>query len=78
MSRRWWLPDRSLIRLRQCHAKPPVLIICQPSLSSAFSELDDPVGWIVGPKALAHGVGENRAEQSDGAASDTTASTYDR
>jgi hypothetical protein len=34
--------------------------------SSALREFDDPMHWIVEPNALAHGVGEDRAEQCHG------------
>ena len=47
-------------------------------MSPAFGEPDDPMHRIVEPNALAHGVGEDRAEQCHGAPGDTTTAAYDR
>ena len=63
MWRRWLASRPLLLRLRQCHAKLSVLVIGQPSLSSAFGEFDDAMHRIVDPKALANGIGEDRTEQ---------------
>ena len=68
----------SPIRQRQRHAKLPVLIIHQPSLSPPFGEFDDAMRRVVDPNALVYGIAEDRAEQCHGAPGDTTTAAYDR